>query len=57
MKNYRFVNQELYGQNFKVIVGTDESGQEFWIPINNDNTDYQEYLEWVAEGNTPEAAD
>ena len=27
------------------------------IPINTDNTDYQEYLEWVAEGNTPEAAD
>ena len=28
-----------------------------WIPIAEDNTDYQEYLLWVAEGNTPEAAD
>ena len=27
------------------------------IPFNPDNTDYQEYLEWVAEGNTPEEAD
>lgn len=27
------------------------------IPIDPDNTDYQEYLEWVAEGNTAEAAD
>ena len=27
------------------------------IPKVADNTDYQEYLEWVAEGNTPEAAD
>ena len=27
------------------------------IPKVSDNTDYQEYLEWVAEGNTPEAAD
>lgn len=24
-----------------------------WIPFNHDNTDYQEYLKWVAEGNTP----
>ena len=27
------------------------------IPLNPDNTDYQEYLKWVAAGNTAEAAD
>ncbi len=27
------------------------------IPLNPENTDYQEYLEWVAAGNTAEAAD
>ena len=27
------------------------------IPLSAANTDYQEYLKWVAEGNTPEAAD
>ena len=27
------------------------------IPFAEDNTNYQEYLEWVAEGNTPEPAD
>ena len=27
------------------------------IPKDTNNTDYQKYLEWVAEGNTAEAAD
>jgi hypothetical protein len=27
------------------------------IPFSEGNTDYQEYLAWVAEGNTAEAAD
>ena len=26
------------------------------IPLDKANTDYQEYLEWVAKGNTPEEA-
>jgi hypothetical protein len=27
------------------------------IPFDPDNTDYQAYLKWVEEGNTPEPAD
>ena len=27
------------------------------IPFDPDNTDYQEYLKWVSEGNTPLPAD
>ena len=27
------------------------------IPFDPDNTDYQEYLKWLAEGNIPEPAE
>jgi len=27
------------------------------IPFDPDNTDYQEYLKWLEEGNTPQEAD
>ena len=27
------------------------------VPFNPDNTDYQAYLKWLAEGNTPLPAD
>ena len=33
------------------------SNPDCYIPVDPANTDYQEYLEWVAEGNTPDPAE
>ena len=34
-----------------------EEEVRLFIPFDPANRDYQEYLEWVAEGNTADAAD
>ena len=39
------------------IIRSNSNGSKTHIPLDRDNTDYQEYLEWVDAGNTPEAAD
>ena len=28
-----------------------------WIPFDEENKDYRDYLAWVADGNTPDPAD
>jgi len=53
---YKLVNSKDTNQ-LASITKNDGSGLILSIPFNSDNTDYQEYLKWVAEGNTPEPAD
>jgi len=36
---------------------TERNGLVISIPISESNKDYRDYLAWVAEGNTAEAAD
>ena len=33
----------------------EDDGQEWVVPIDENNRHYQEYLKWVADGNTIEA--
>ena len=40
----------------KVVIKTDGTLKTS-IPFHDNNADYQEYIAWLAEGNTPEAAD
>ena len=39
------------------IIYTDGSHRGLHIPMDNENTDYQKVLKWVAAGNTIEEAD
>jgi len=45
--------QNLEGRTIAILRLNDMAS----IPLNTDNTDYQAYLKWLAEGNTPEPAD
>jgi len=44
----------ITGQDAVMTVGVEP---QISFVCNPDNTDYQAYLKWVAEGNTPEPAD
>ncbi len=43
------------GENDRLLCEID--GVKMGVPMDKDNIDYQLILEWIAEGNTPEAAD
>lgn len=54
--NYKLVTDILSGE-IESVKRTDASGAIAFVPFDEYNKDYQQYLEWVAEGNTPEPAD
>ena len=55
---YKYVTDRFTGKNHtSCIKRINDDGSQSTIPFDEANTDYQEYLAWVAEGNTAEAAD
>jgi hypothetical protein len=50
---YKLLNNPFTGQ-IDTILRLDDNA---FISVDPANTDYAAYLEWVEEGNTPEAAD
>jgi len=55
--SYKLIKCSVTGNVLPQVQKTDDDGRLSFIPMIQANTDYQDYLEWVAEGNTAEAAD
>ncbi len=53
LKKYNFETKQFDGLADAVLRVVDNAT----IPFDQGNTDYQKYLKWVTEGNTPEPAD
>ena len=51
---YKLPSTDHTGETPETIIRKTDGVQ---IPKDEANTDYQEYLEWAAEGNTAEEAD
>ena len=52
----------MYKKYINIFTNTEADGiikvdDGIFIPFDPANTDYQEYLKWLSEGNTPEEAD
>ena len=54
MTMYQIINDSMTGQPAQCIKRLSDNA---FIPFDPANTDYQEYLEWLAEGNEPLPAD
>ena len=54
IQSVKKINDNATGLFFAYEVLTDEPNIRYTVPHNEENSDYQEILKWVAEGNTIE---
>tara|TARA_R100001143_G_C3328787_1_gene118383 strand:- start:426 stop:614 length:189 start_codon:yes stop_codon:yes gene_type:complete len=54
---YKLVEQTFDGVTTKSILKAEPNNIRLHFKYDEENAVYQEYLAWVAEGNTAEAAD
>lgn len=58
MAKYKFLKDYMSNEVCGVLLKSDDPNHSGWgIPFDESNTDYQEYLAWVAEGNEPDPAE
>ena len=55
IKTAQYCQDPLIAENSGVIVTT-QSDEILVVPLDHDNRDYQDVLQWVADGNTITAA-
>ena len=54
---YKKYPKDKYGNEISSIEKTAEDGSTWSIPFDEANTDYQEFLQWKADGGVPEEVD
>jgi len=52
---FKYIKNSINGEIYTNIILRTKDGAN--IPFHPANTDYQQYLKWLDEGNTPEPAD
>lgn len=52
MTTYKLIKDPKFGDIKSVL-----KNNSYHVPFDTSNVDYQQYLEWKAQGNTPEEAD